>query len=231
MNALGHSGESFQVRVETKGISMHETKRAARRELLARRTAMPGEARAQADLATWKALRDFLIEAVAEGSTVAAYRPFGAEPGAVLEPELPERLTVVYKVLLPVLLPDNDLAWRVSVPVGPLEETGDDVDEGASPEPATGETGNAAAAQALLSPDVIGSVAAVIVPALAVSHDGIRLGRGGGSYDRALARVGPGVPVVALLRDGEFGLPVPAEPHDQPVTGVITPSKGFMSLR
>ncbi|MCD0444781.1 hypothetical protein LO763_14265 [Glycomyces sp. A-F 0318] len=210
---------------------MHETKRAARRELFARRTSMPGEARGQADLATWKALRDFLIEAVEEGATVAVYRPFGAEPGAALEPELPERLAVVYKVLLPVLLPDNDLAWQVSVPVGPLEETGDDVGDGESSEPATGETGDAGAAAETLGPDAIAGAAAVIVPALAVSHDGIRLGRGGGSYDRALARLGPGVPVVALLRDGEFGLPVPAEPHDQPVTGVITPSNGFTSLR
>jgi 5-formyltetrahydrofolate cyclo-ligase len=211
----------------TKGFSMHETKRAARRELFARRTAMPGEARGQADLAIWKALRDFLIESVEEGATVAAHRPFGAEPGAALEPELPERLTVVHKVLLPVLLPDNDLTWREAVPVGPLEETGDEVEGGAAG-PAGGEAGDAGAD---LGPDAIANVAAVIVPALAVSHDGIRLGRGGGSYDRALARVGPEVPVVALLRDGEFGLPVPAEPHDRPVTGVITPSKGFTSLR
>jgi 5-formyltetrahydrofolate cyclo-ligase len=231
MNVPGHSGETLEVQVETKGKPMHETKRAARRELLARRTAMPGEARGQADLATWKALRDFLIEAVEEGATVAAYRPFGAEPGSALEPELPERLSVVYKVLLPVLLPDNDLAWRESVPVGPLEDTGDDVGEAGSSEPATGETGEAPGADAVLGPEAVADVAVVIVPGLAVSHDGIRLGRGGGSYDRALARVGPDVPVVALLRDGEFGLPVPAEPHDRPVTGVITPSKGFTSLR
>ena len=74
-------------------------------------------------------------------------------------------------------------------------------------------------------------VAAVIVPGLAVSTDGIRLGRGGGSYDRALARVGPDVPIVALLRDGEFGVQVPAEPHDRAVTGVITPAKGCCYLR
>jgi 5-formyltetrahydrofolate cyclo-ligase len=210
---------------------MDETKRAARRELLARRTAMPGEARGKADLATWKALRDFLIESVEEGATVAAYRPFGAEPGAALEPELPERLTVVYKVLLPVLLPDNDLAWREAVPVGPLEETGDEVGGEAGPEAAAGEGGGPGGEGATLGPEAVGKVAAVIVPALAVSYDGTRLGRGGGSYDRALARVGPGVPVVALLRDGEFGLGVPAEPHDRPVTGVITPAKGFTSLR
>ncbi len=86
-------------------------------------------------------------------------------------------------------------------------------------------------AGSLLEPEAIKQAAAVIVPGLAVSNDGMRLGRGGGSYDRALARVGPDVPIVALLRDGEFGVQVPAEPHDRPVTGVITPAKGFTSLR
>lgn len=190
---------------------MHESKQAARRALLEARTAMPGGARAAADVATWKALRDFLIEVVDEGATVAAYRPFGAEPGSTLEPELPERLAVVYKVLLPVLLPDNDLAWEEAGAEGAQEE--------------------APGAEVSREPARIEDAAAVIVPGLAVSYDGIRLGRGGGSYDRALARVGPQVPVVALLRDAEFGIEVPAEPHDRPVTGVITPAKGFVSLR
>ncbi|WP_227995887.1 5-formyltetrahydrofolate cyclo-ligase [Glycomyces albidus] len=193
---------------------MHESKQAARRALLDARTAMPGEARAAADVATWKALRDFLIEVVDEGATVAAYRPFGAEPGSTLEPELPERLAVVYRVLLPVLLPDNDLAWERVEADGAQEDAAAAGDPGEAPEPAR-----------------IEDAAAVIVPGLAVSYDGIRLGRGGGSYDRALARVGPQVPVVALLRDPELGIEVPAEPHDRPVTGVITPAKGFVSLR
>ena len=206
---------------------MQEAKRTVRQELVARRRSMPGELRGRADLAVWKALQDFLIEGVEEGATVAAYRPFGAEPGAALEPELPERLAVVYKVLLPVLLPDNDLAWQESVPDGPQEETGDEVGHSAGDGPADG-TGQGGP---VLGPEAIEKVAAVIVPGLAVSNDGIRLGRGGGSYDRALARVGPEVPVVALLRDWEFGVSVPAEPHDRPVTGVITSGRGFTSLR
>jgi len=200
---------------------MQEAKTAARRQLLAARNAMPGEQRGYADLATWKALRDFLIEVVDEGAVVAAYRPFGSEPGAALEPELPERLAAVYKVLEPVLLPDKDLAWREVGGPGGQGEPDANSEGGDGPNPG-GE---------VLGPEGIEQAAAVIVPGLAVSDDGIRLGRGGGSYDRALARVGPDVPVVALLRDGELGYMVPAEPHDQPVTGVITPARGFVSLR
>jgi 5-formyltetrahydrofolate cyclo-ligase len=64
----------------------------------------------------------------------------------------------------------------------------------------------------------------VIVPALAVAEDGTRLGRGGGSYDRALPRVPEGVPVLALLHAGEV-LPagaIPVEDHDAPVTAWVT---------
>ena len=63
-----------------------------------------------------------------------------------------------------------------------------------------------------------------MVPALAVDARGMRLGRGGGSYDRALARVGPARLVLALLYDGECPVIVPAEPHDRPVTGAVTQS-------
>jgi 5-formyltetrahydrofolate cyclo-ligase len=62
-----------------------------------------------------------------------------------------------------------------------------------------------------------------VVPALAVDRRGSRLGRGGGSYDRALARVPAGRPVLALLYDGECPEVVPTEPHDRRVTVAVTP--------
>jgi 5-formyltetrahydrofolate cyclo-ligase len=52
----------------------------------------------------------------------------------------------------------------------------------------------------------------------------MRLGRGGGSYDRALGRVPVGTFVCALLYDGEVLDDVPRGPHDRPVTAVATPS-------
>jgi 5-formyltetrahydrofolate cyclo-ligase len=104
------------------------------------------------------------------------------------------------RVLVPVTLEDRDLDW-VAVP-------------GDIP----------------LGVEAIGSVDAVLVPALAVGHDGTRLGRGGGSYDRALRRVRAGVPIAALVYDGEVLNRVPSEDWDVPVTAYVTPSGGWTEI-
>lgn len=200
---------------------MTATKPAVRKRLLALRRAMPRPEREAADEATWNTLRAFLGDRIEQGSTVAAHRPFGAEPAATLAPELPELLAGAYRVLLPVTLPDNDLDWTA------LD---------------SGSPGGEQSTMALAGPrgpegtvptcgvEAVERAAAVIVPALAVTGSGLRLGRGGGSYDRALARVAAGVPVVALLRDGEIGVEVPAEAHDRPVTAALTPTDGLVTF-
>ena len=53
---------------------------------------------------------------------------------------------------------------------------------------------------------------------------GVRLGRGGGSYDRALARVRADLEIVALLYDDEVVPALPREPHDHLVTAALTPA-------
>jgi 5-formyltetrahydrofolate cyclo-ligase len=71
----------------------------------------------------------------------------------------------------------------------------------------------------------------IIVPALAVaSATGVRLGRGGGSYDRVLSRVDPGILTIAAVYDDELVESLPAEPHDRPVRAVVTPSRGLTRL-
>jgi 5-formyltetrahydrofolate cyclo-ligase len=70
----------------------------------------------------------------------------------------------------------------------------------------------------------------VLVPALAVDASGNRLGRGGGSYDRVLARVRGQVPTIGLLYDGELIPSVPAEPHDRTVRAVARPTHGITWL-
>jgi 5-formyltetrahydrofolate cyclo-ligase len=54
----------------------------------------------------------------------------------------------------------------------------------------------------------------------------MRLGRGGGSYDRVLARLaaaGADPALVVLLHANEVVEQVPVEPHDHPVHAVVTP--------
>jgi 5-formyltetrahydrofolate cyclo-ligase len=144
---------------------------------------------------------------------VCAYLPVGTEPGSAALLDDLHRGGVV--VLLPVVLPDEDLDWAAYGGASSLVDAGRGLREPTGPR--LGVTG-------------IGSADLVLVPALAVDRRGNRLGRGGGCYDRALARVAPGVPVVALLHDGEFVESVPVQGHDRPVTHVVLPSRGCLRV-
>ena len=110
-------------------------------------------------------------------------------------------------MILPLLQPDDDLDWAVYrgpeslVPArrGLLEPVG-------TP----------------LGPYAIGTADCVIVPGLAVDRTGLRLGRGGGSYDRALGRVPVGTFTCVVLHASEVRDEVPADAHDRQVTAVVT---------
>lgn len=178
---------------------------ALRGRLLTARRSLPEAVRLAAD-AVVQATTITWVRAQ-QPTVCAAYAPVGREPGGG---DLPDRLAEVCRVLLPVLLPDGDLDWAEydgttrRTPRGLLEPGG----------PRRG-------------PGVIAEVPLIVVPALAVSRDGVRMGRGGGSYDRALARA-PQARTVALLHDGEFLDTVPGEPHDQRVRAVVTPAGGLI---
>jgi 5-formyltetrahydrofolate cyclo-ligase len=144
---------------------------------------------------------------VRRAATVAAYVSMGDEPGTSL---LLDRLVGLGKrVILPVVLPDLDLDWAVFE--GP-----------ASLVPAT--RGLLEPAGPRLGVDAVATADAVLVPGLAVDPRGLRLGRGGGCYDRALGRVPVGTFTCVVLYDEAVGVAVPAEPHDRPVLAVASPS-------
>lgn len=185
----------------------------------ARRALTDTQRRAAADAITAHVLA---LPEVANADTVAAYCSIGAEPSTdkllahlagspgspAAAPTAAAGPNARPRVLLPLLLPDRDLDWATYRPdqtrIGRYDLR----------EPASPGLGTAAIAEADL----------VIVPALACSRDGTRLGRGGGSYDRALARLPVGIPVLALLYPGELLASLPREPHDRPVTHAVLPS-------
>ncbi|OEV12339.1 MULTISPECIES: 5-formyltetrahydrofolate cyclo-ligase [Streptomyces] len=167
-------------------------------------------ARDAQETATVLAERALELPELAEAHTVAAYVSIGGEPGT--GPLLEALRAQGVRVLLPVLLPDNDLDWAVYEGAEHLVRARRGLLEPTGPR---------------LGPDAVTRADAVLLPGLAVDGQGIRLGRGGGSYDRALARiVAAGArPVLAvLLYDAELVGSVPAEPHDLPVSAAVTPS-------
>jgi 5-formyltetrahydrofolate cyclo-ligase len=144
---------------------------------------------------------------VRRAATVTAYVSVGTEPptGALLE----SLVGMGKRVIVPAVQRDMDLDWGTWR--GP---------ESVVP-----------ARYGLLEPvdrlglDAIGTADVVLVPGQAVSLSGARLGQGGGCYDRALARVPVGTPVVCLLYDDEVGRDVPVDGHDRFVTAAATPTR------
>jgi 5-formyltetrahydrofolate cyclo-ligase len=153
-----------------------------------------------------------------KATTVCAYVSFGTEPetGRLIEGLARRGITV----LLPVLLADRDLDWARYEP---------------GREFASGRLGLLEPGGERLGVDAVRDADVMIVPALAVSPGGQRLGRGGGSYDRVIARLDDAIAdsgvahqtrgerkrhrpwVCALLYDHELDAQFPVEPHDRPV--------------
>lgn len=72
-------------------------------------------------------------------------------------------------------------------------------------------------------------VEAVLVPALAVTGDGLRLGQGGGFYDRSLVGV-PRARLVAVVHDDEIVAELPVGAHDVRVGAIASPA-GLLRVR
>jgi 5-formyltetrahydrofolate cyclo-ligase len=62
----------------------------------------------------------------------------------------------------------------------------------------------------------------LVIPTFAVSLSGIRLGKGGGFYDRLLANIDPKIKKIALIFDTEIFEEIPHEPHDKKVDFIVS---------
>jgi 5-formyltetrahydrofolate cyclo-ligase len=197
---------------DLEGADLAAAKAALRLRLLARRRGLSPDDRTAAG----RQLRDAVLELpeMQMAGTVAAYVSVGTEP------DTRGLLFALWKrgtyVLLPVLKPDGELDWA-------SYEGPDSL--------APGQRGLLEPVEPRRGVIAITSADLIIVPAVAVDRSGRRLGRGGGSYDRALARVGAAIQTVALLYHGELIARVPAGPHDQPVRTVAVAGQGISRLR
>jgi 5-formyltetrahydrofolate cyclo-ligase len=164
-----------------------------------------------------EALCTHLPTVVTSGDTVCAYVPVASEPGSVRL--LDSLLALGTRVLLPVARRGADgtqlqLQWGEYRP-GELTAARFGLREPTKP---------------WLPAEALSTAAVVIVPALAVDRDGVRLGRGAGFYDRSLPLADSAARLVAVVRDDELLDRLPAEPHDVRMTHVLTPRLGLIPL-
>lgn len=187
------------------GIQAQKTK--LRTQILRTRGELTAEEREAAALALVQRVRG--LPECADGGAVAAYVSVGTEPGT--GPLIEAFHNAGTRVLLPVLLPDNDLDWAEYRGPEALARTERGLLEPTGPR---------------LGPDAVTGVRVILLPGLAVDAQGVRLGRGGGSYDRALDRVrraGSQPALVVVLYTHEVIAAVPNEPHDHCVDAALTP--------
>jgi 5-formyltetrahydrofolate cyclo-ligase len=153
-----------------------------------------------------------LLRGLSRVRAFAAHVPEETEPG---HGRIPAAFTQLgARVLLPVVVAgEPELRWAVDT--GRL---------------APGRFGLLEPVGPRLGATAVGTADVVVVPAVAVARDGIRLGRGGGYYDRALRHARPGAVLVGVVFDDELLDELPSEPHDQRVTAVVTPSGGWQEL-
>lgn len=185
------------------------TKTALRREVRAKRRARGASATAALASAVADQINNCLDSLAPSPASLAAFCATPLEPPT--ERYLASARARGNRILLPVPEPGGRLSWvadtgvrdrhpqlQVPVPVG-----------------------------AKVPESEITTCAAIIAPAACVTRAGLRLGWGGGFYDRLFAALPDAVLRIALVHSDEIVDTLPHEPHDIPVNAIITPSGWF----
>ncbi len=186
--------------------AVDHAKRALRAELRERRQQLTDAARETAAQGVAAQLGALLDRTGAR--SVSCFLSTPTEPGTRVFVE--EAVGRGIRVLLPISRTDGLLDWSVAAP-------GFDIAEGlfGLPEP----VGD------VLSPLAVNDVDLMVIPAAAVDRSGMRLGWGRGYFDKTIGSMQRCPPVYAVVFDSEFLDEVPRDVHDQPVSGIVTPSQ------
>ncbi|WP_119698779.1 5-formyltetrahydrofolate cyclo-ligase [Microbacterium halotolerans] len=187
-------------------------KRALRAQVRERRRALAPTRRQQADAGFTEQLE--ALVAAHSAASVSCYLSSPTEPGT--RGFLAASMGRGLRILLPISRGDGVLDWTVADPDGDEVETALGVPE------AVGEA---------LGPLAVHDVDLMFVPAAAVDREGWRMGWGRGYYDTTLASLANRPPIYAVIYDSELVDAVPREMHDQPVTGVVTPTRTITFAR
>lgn len=185
---------------------VEQEKRALRAELRERRQLLSDTQRETAASGIHEQL-DTLVD-VHSAESISCFLSATTEPGT--RAFVAAAVQRGIRVLLPVTRADGLLDWAVA-------NDSDDVTEGlfGLPEP-TGE---------VLGPIAVNDVDLMIIPAAAVDATGMRLGWGRGYFDKTIGSMEKCPPVYAVIYDSEVLDFLPREVHDQPVTGIVTPTR------
>jgi 5-formyltetrahydrofolate cyclo-ligase len=183
-----------------------DAKRAMRAELRERRQFQSQSARDAAAQGIRDQL-DALVERLGARS-ISCFLSIPTEPGT--REFVAGAVERGIRVLLPITRADGLLDWSVATRDG-------DIAEGmfGLPEP-VGE---------VLGPIAVNDVDLLIIPAAAVDRGGMRLGWGRGFFDKTIGSMEKCPPVYAVVFDSEVVDEVPRDIHDQPVTGIVTPTQ------
>lgn len=183
-----------------------DAKRALRADLRERRR-MQSPAAAEAAAAGITQQLDALVDRL-QVRSMSCFLATPTEPGT--QAFIAAALERGIQVLLPITRTDGLLDWAIATP---------DIDiiEGVfgTPEPLAEP----------LSPLAVNDVDLLVIPAAAVDDGGMRLGWGRGYFDKTLGSMQQRPPIYAVIFDSELLEEVPRDLHDQPVDGVVTPTR------
>ena len=189
---------------------IRDRKRALRRELRARRAAVPAALRS-----AWSKAIASRTASLPEWRDAEIVHLFiGSLPGEVETRSLAETALLEGKTLLCPRVAGVELESRR---VRSLDDLAPGYRGLPEPDPARCESVPA------------GEAGLLLVPGLAFTARGVRLGMGSAFYDRLLA--GVAAPAVALAFELQLVSELPIAPHDQPVDAVVTELRGIRCRR